>query len=728
MRVQWKVTLLVFLVLVGTLSAVIWKTRALVLKDRLGFMADAAMKQMAPLKRLVEERLDEQRAKLVAFAAARAQNANTARAKTPEDFDVLALVQSGDGGQWTPSWIEKSKAARPELWPAGYDLTLLKSLPYARVKDGETLWARLSDQQGAPIYAMLMSVEIQGAQTPEAATGTLPETTDYASRAAGGRRAILVGFASHGPLSDLSEDYIGSSNTVYIVDDKGYVASHVNKSFHGALFTEDPIVGEIVSQKKTAASGTYEDLDSRPVLGHFERIDRTNLYAVVTSPLSGAQELVDAHMRTALVSGLSVGVIGLILAWILGRSFSTTLSEALLALQAFKRGERFEVRPLATKDEVGELSRLLADGLGAPGSLAAISPPSPVAPSPVPEPPPEPKFENQTESKAPVPLNSGFADAVKEPVLAILGHAQLIKVKSTEESVRTHAESVEREARRAKDVLERLQTWTNQTAPTRPGETVDLREVVENTAARLEAELSEDGVRLSLDVHDVPRVPGSFEKLKVAFANLIDNARTAMSARNPKHLRVRLEFVGDTITLKVEDNGVGMSRDVSTRAFEPFFKGFQAPKHMGLGLSVVRSVVASMGGECAIEGLPGEGATVSLKFPVSEKEQEEFRSAQSAKLLNKVAEQITPMPEIAEDSSASEPAGASVAPTSPAALRDPGPLSATPSMLGEDDDDDDDMFASVSLGKSNKTSEPQVEAGGGESGFRVKIRRPKARS
>ena len=709
MRVQFKVVLLVFLVLAGTLAAVIWKTRSLVFKDKLNFMADAAMKQMAPLKRLVSERLEEKRSELVKFATLRFHDANVAGKKMPRDFDVIALAQK-NGSDWTPVWTEMGRTSPARNWPAGYEVTLLKSLPYSRVRDGETLWVRLSDPEGVPVYGILMAVEIEksaAATSVAAPAAALPETTDYGMTERQVQRAILVGFSLVDPLADVAEDYIGSTTSVYVVDDKGYVASHVNKAYLGALFSEDPIVEEILKQRKTASSGTYEDLESRPVLGHFERIDGTNLYAVATSPLAAAHDFLGVISKAIFGAGVSLGVLGLVLAWFLGRSLEQARSaEAAVAETAVVA----ETQEKEASEENSEESRDLENER-----------------DPV-------EVTNELDDS----FWNGFIEAAKEPVLAILGHVQLIKVKASEnEAVRKHAESVERDARRAKEVLDRLREWKEQTSPAAIEETTDLRKLVAESFAEIESQLKAEGVELNLDLHDVPRLAIPADRMRAVLMKLVENAQEAMRARNPKRLDVKLDFVEGSIYLSVRDNGIGMTRDESERAFEPFFKAFASTNRMGLGLSFVRAIVAQARGECTLESVPGEGTTVRLSLPVSAAEIEAFRKEQAEKLTAAIAEKMVPMPEIESDGETETDVESEVAEAATEAS--PKIESAIGAIDFEDDDDDDaeDAFTSVSLGAIQKPSEQsaiteqpvfEATADGGETKFQVRIRSPKLRS
>jgi len=64
-------------------------------------------------------------------------------------------------------------------------------------------------------------------------------------------------------------------------------------------------------------------------------------------------------------------------------------------------------------------------------------------------------------------------------------------------------------------------------------------------------------------------------------------------------------------SIRVSDNGMGMSADDVRHAFEPFYRGKQAGSvpGTGLGLSIVDRIVRVCGGRIALTSRPGEGTT-----------------------------------------------------------------------------------------------------------------------
>jgi signal transduction histidine kinase len=74
------------------------------------------------------------------------------------------------------------------------------------------------------------------------------------------------------------------------------------------------------------------------------------------------------------------------------------------------------------------------------------------------------------------------------------------------------------------------------------------------------------------------------------------------------------------IELTVWDTGIGIPREHQARVFEAFYQLSEKPlgnrgKGVGLGLAIARQLAQAMGGEIALESVPGEGSQFTLRLP-----------------------------------------------------------------------------------------------------------------
>ena len=69
--------------------------------------------------------------------------------------------------------------------------------------------------------------------------------------------------------------------------------------------------------------------------------------------------------------------------------------------------------------------------------------------------------------------------------------------------------------------------------------------------------------------------------------------------------------------LCVSDTGEGMDSETLQRAAEPFFTTRDIGEGSGMGLPMVIGTVSQLGGDVHIDSAPGEGTTVTLRFPAA---------------------------------------------------------------------------------------------------------------
>ena len=153
---------------------------------------------------------------------------------------------------------------------------------------------------------------------------------------------------------------------------------------------------------------------------------------------------------------------------------------------------------------------------------------------------------------------------------------------------------------------------------------IDLSAMVRDclALARTRHHLPEEALtyRESLANGSAPRVLGDEDELKAVVSNLVDNAikysgqqvRVAVELEQPEAARA---------TLRVRDQGVGMSSGELNRIFKRFYRipGAVATrvKGTGLGLFIARSVIARHGGKVFAESEgPGRGSTFTVQLPV----------------------------------------------------------------------------------------------------------------
>jgi len=119
----------------------------------------------------------------------------------------------------------------------------------------------------------------------------------------------------------------------------------------------------------------------------------------------------------------------------------------------------------------------------------------------------------------------------------------------------------------------------------------------------------------------LPAVRGDVIHLQQVLLNLILNGLEALaeSSESNRRLMVRTAYNGEgKVEVAVQDSGPGVSPDRLPRLFDSFFT--TKTHGMGLGLSIVRSIVEAHGGRIWVENNPTGGACFRFTLPMNEKQ------------------------------------------------------------------------------------------------------------
>ena len=139
-------------------------------------------------------------------------------------------------------------------------------------------------------------------------------------------------------------------------------------------------------------------------------------------------------------------------------------------------------------------------------------------------------------------------------------------------------------------------------------------ELLQSAADQLRNEIPPARIRI-LSAPGLPLVrldPGLMEQ---ALCNLLANA--AAYSPTDKPIRLSAQVDGQTLVLRVADEGIGLPPGEEKKVFEKFYRGPKArPGGTGLGLSIVQGFVRAHNGEVSAENNPEGGATFTLRIPV----------------------------------------------------------------------------------------------------------------
>lgn len=211
-------------------------------------------------------------------------------------------------------------------------------------------------------------------------------------------------------------------------------------------------------------------------------------------------------------------------------------------------------------------------------------------------------------------LAAGVAHELGTPLSVIDGHAQrLLREADTDSRAAKTLQRIRDAAERMAVVVQQLLGFGRGAAS--DNEPVQLQRLVSLAAADVRAFFESGGTALEISPgKEETTVRGDEGRLREALAHLLKNAAHAASGR-----KVRIRWAAGDIF--IDDSGPGISATDRERVFEPFYTTKAPGEGSGLGLAVVRGILADFGAEIHVSDSDLGGACFHIVFPEADEMQ-----------------------------------------------------------------------------------------------------------
>jgi two-component system, NtrC family, sensor histidine kinase AtoS len=235
-------------------------------------------------------------------------------------------------------------------------------------------------------------------------------------------------------------------------------------------------------------------------------------------------------------------------------------------------------------------------------------------------------------------MAAGLAHEIRNPLAAIELTASLIKRKLTDQPTHTtQLESIQSEVRKLNKIV------TDCLEYVRPvkviPEKVNLKTLLEESLGNALSTVDREEIEIVKDYKETPPVPIDYAQMKQVFVNIMVNAlqalgergkiqiccgpstlfpRPALSVRgkvSDKNLSRQVELA-PFAWVRIEDSGQGISDEVLSKIFYPFFTTKE--KGSGIGLAIAQKIVDSHHGSIDVESEVGRGTVFTIKLPLDE--------------------------------------------------------------------------------------------------------------
>lgn len=591
-----KLKLLIsILVATALLSVVLWRVDRFVYGDRMAWAEAQARSQISSLTQATNVEIQSAR-RMLATVSNDTFKRETANWKAFQPYYALALMTSSGG-------------------------TLSISRMVSKADSPAAAWN--ANELGQ--YIGFMGKELESRGTVILRSFKDPQKNHHVAVifAGGGNAYILVGSGEN--FQSLIESQKGSMSAVSLIASDGLTISHATPDYVGNVMSDNTMLKEIRNTGAAQGLGSYLQ-GKRQIFGMYSQIPGTNSYVISTVPVD---ELLKGRLSLAWqFVFMAVGIC------LIGAAIYFWQEKRTAALAAATPAPAPTVKPTANRQPVAPAVPAPPAPAHAPSVVTSNSVLSaPVAPRSA-APDPAMLSPMDVPTAAPPPRNTGgtitpqelqaekteafrqvaaaLGQEMRSPLASILGFSQMVLSKTQDPDVVQAVESILREARSSRDVLEKLVTFTGEHSTDKTEAKIEgpIIQALKN----IDGKIQQKGVKVEKDFKDTTPWPMASAELTKGFENIFMNAIEAMERMPEKVLRIKTWEAGDGLHVTVTDTGEGIDIENVGKVFDPFFTTRSFAHHVGLGLPVVVGILKEHNGTVNMQSQRGKGTTVEMIF------------------------------------------------------------------------------------------------------------------
>jgi two-component system, LuxR family, sensor kinase FixL len=211
-------------------------------------------------------------------------------------------------------------------------------------------------------------------------------------------------------------------------------------------------------------------------------------------------------------------------------------------------------------------------------------------------------------------LAASLIHEINNPLQSAIGCLGLTgEVFSEGGDIRKYLSVASEELERAARIVSQLRDLNSPTGKINSND-ADLHELIEHSLMLISKQCKDRGIAVTYHQKDeelsLPKVP---EQIQQVFLNLMLNAIDAMSSGGELDILIKQTNSPIGISVSFIDTGMGMSEEVLSKIYDPFYSTKSGG--LGLGLFISKSIAQDLGGSIHVKSFPRKGTTFTVWLP-----------------------------------------------------------------------------------------------------------------
>jgi PAS domain S-box-containing protein len=205
---------------------------------------------------------------------------------------------------------------------------------------------------------------------------------------------------------------------------------------------------------------------------------------------------------------------------------------------------------------------------------------------------------------------------LRSPLLSIKGLISLINFADLNASTTEYISLIESSATRMDNSIQDILEYSRNSRLEIKLESINIKELVHeifndikfSTESQIELEYQTDGADTI--------VTDKF-RMSTLLKNMIGNAIKYKRDIPDSFIKFHMSQKGKTITIRIIDNGIGISKTSMPKVFDMFYRGSSASIGTGLGLYICKEIIERLNGKIKLKSQPNVGSEFDIVLPIN---------------------------------------------------------------------------------------------------------------
>lgn len=228
------------------------------------------------------------------------------------------------------------------------------------------------------------------------------------------------------------------------------------------------------------------------------------------------------------------------------------------------------------------------------------------------------RIQNDALSKANQELDNfvySVSHNLRGPLATLMGLLNVAKVEDRNQHLKPIHGMMEMSMKKLDDTLREILEYSWNARGELHFIDINWSELINGCLKKLEYLEGSADIKTDIRLDTTYPFSSDWRRIQVIFTNLLSNAIIYRDNSRKPVINIDVVTKPDSAVISIRDNGMGVREEVLKKITKMFYRGSEKSQGAGLGLYIVKEIVARLNGELRIDSTYSEGTTVELTLP-----------------------------------------------------------------------------------------------------------------